>query len=119
MGLLGVKKYQIFIISLQACPFVMELYTKKGKNTLSLVSVSDGGEPLQRALSEAVLKTSTAKSIKNKRDLILLIGEFDQRVTIAVQNQVWVKSSLHLNYFIIKNCFDSLTMLFFNVLQEY
>ena len=71
----------------------MELYTKKGKNTLSLVGVSDGGEPLQKALSQALLSISTGKSIKNKRDLMLLIGEFDQRVTMAIQNQVCRRGS--------------------------
>lgn len=72
----------------------MELYTKKGKNSLSLVGVSDGGEPLQKAMVEALQNVSTPKSIKNKRDLMLLIGEFNQRVTLAVQNLVWFKKNL-------------------------
>ena len=52
------------------------------------MGVSDGGESLSNALKEAVKSISTVKNIKNKRDLLLLIAEFDQRVTLAVQNQV-------------------------------
>jgi len=52
------------------------------------VGVSDGGEPLSNALKEAVKSIATVKNIKNKRDLLLLIAEFDQRVTMAVENQV-------------------------------
>ena len=66
----------------------MEVYTKKGQNTVSLVGVSDGGPPLQSALSNAIMSIANKQSVKNKRDLHLLIAEFNQRVTMAVQNQV-------------------------------
>ena len=66
----------------------MELFTKRGKNSLSLIGVSDGGEPLRNAMNEAVKLISKVKSIKNKRDLYLHVAEFDQRITLAVENQV-------------------------------
>ncbi|XP_066920959.1 EF-hand calcium-binding domain-containing protein 7-like [Clytia hemisphaerica] len=77
------KKLQLSM----ACPFIMEVYTKKGQNTVSLVGVSNGGPPLQSALSNAIMSIANKQSVKNKRDLHLLIAEFNQRVTIAVQNQ--------------------------------
>lgn len=66
----------------------MEVYTKRGKNDITLLGVSDGGAPLQNALMESIKAISTVTQIRSKRDLLLHIAQFENRISVAVDNQV-------------------------------
>lgn len=71
----------------KACPFQVEVYTKRGKNDITLLGVSDGGAPLQNALMESIKAISTVTQIRSKRDLLLHIAQFENRISVAVDNQ--------------------------------
>lgn len=73
----------------------MEVFTKQSDHEVSAVDVSGVNEELEQALNESISMISKKTLIKNKKDLILHVAEFDRRISLAVENQV---NSLFLLY---------------------
>ena len=83
------------LCSLQGCPFQLEVFTKQSDHEVSAVDVSGVNKELEQALHESISMISKKTLIKNKKDLILHVAEFDQRISLAIENQV---NSLFLYY---------------------
>ena len=73
---------------LQGCPFQLEVFTKQSDHEVSAVDVSGVSKELEQALHESISMISKKTLIKNKKDLILHVAEFDQRISLAIENQV-------------------------------
>lgn len=101
---LELEQYFYFhsLCSLQGCPFQLEVFTKQSDHEVSAVDVSGVSKELEQALHESISMISKKTLIKNKKDLILHVAEFDQRISLAIENQV---NNLFLLYY---RKFDSL-----------
>ena len=87
---LELEQYFYFhsLCSLQGCPFQLEVFTKQSDHEVSAVDVSGVSKELEQALHESISMISKKTLIKNKKDLILHVAEFDQRISLAIENQV-------------------------------
>ena len=97
MYLLSAKHSQVklpnkssFSLTLQSCPFLLEVFSNKCRPTLQVNSILENrNEVVEKAVVTSVLNNISKKeNVRGMRDLILYKYESAIRVTLVLQNMV-------------------------------
>ena len=85
-----ISKTKHLSLTLQSCPFLLEVFSAKCRPTLQVNSILDNrNEVVKKAIVTSVLSNISKKeNVRGMRDLILYKYESPTRVTLVLQNMV-------------------------------
>ncbi|MBN3316129.1 EFCB7 protein, partial [Atractosteus spatula] len=99
----------------EACPFIIDVYSEECKPTVKPVSLDSGSKILNTAVYRSVIAKGEAKPIKGYENIIIYTYKSDMRISSVIANKSNSKVTVHVNNEQSKNCSSSRGMNVFAV----
>ncbi|XP_043941489.1 EF-hand calcium-binding domain-containing protein 7 [Protopterus annectens] len=91
----------------EACPFIIDVYTEKSKPKLKVISLEQGGKLLNMAVCKSVVDKGEAKMMKGYDEVVIHTYKSDTRITSVIENKGSTEVTVHVNMEQSKNCINS------------
>ncbi|XP_027708634.1 EF-hand calcium-binding domain-containing protein 7 isoform X1 [Vombatus ursinus] len=99
----------------EACPFVIDIYTEKCRPRIKAVHLGSGGLPFEKALCQSVIDKGDAKAMDSQENVFLHTYKSDFRITSVLENKSENKVVIHVNNELSKNCVNNRSLSIFAV----
>ncbi|KAG7487639.1 hypothetical protein MATL_G00025670 [Megalops atlanticus] len=99
----------------EACPFVIDVYSEDFRPTIQPVDLESSSKILNTALHRSVIAKGEAKAIKGHDNVIIHTYRSEARISSIITNKSNHKVTVHVNNELSKNCVSSRGMSVFAV----
>lgn len=87
-----------------ACPFLVQVYTEEPDATLCVSALKQGGALLEKAICRSLIDRGRSSKVRNLNDLIMYTLISQHHATIAVHNKAHSTVSVRLDCHLSQNC---------------
>ncbi|XP_066453793.1 EF-hand calcium-binding domain-containing protein 7 isoform X2 [Eleutherodactylus coqui] len=92
---------------IEACPFIIDVYTEKSKPKLKVASLESGSHLLQKVLCKSVILKGDASPMDGYEHITIYTYKNDTRITSVIENKSDKKIMVQVNNDQSKNCISS------------